>query len=238
MKKIIIFSLLNIVFLSVFSQNFDILKDDQTTVVTNDTVTISSTKVNSDFSEIFYYRNNTSNNEDVKVLFEKIDLVSHATYAYCWDQCYSNPDDGHISGVVTVNAASISTIQLNADYTPAGNYGTSIFKYSFICDALQDTTSFFVKFKITQTSAIEDYNEEQKVLIYPNPCNDFFSLKNLSENKIASIHLFNILGNEVKIKSNGQKILYDTKKLANGLYLLKINYVNHQQEIYRVIVNH
>ena len=132
----------------------------------------------------------------------------------------------------------MSTTSLSSDYTPDGNYGTSVFKYSFICDALGDTTYVVVRFVIDKNATAINQVQNKKVLIYPNPCNDFFRLENLSENKIESLELFNILGNEVKIGYNNPKLLFDTQSLSNGLYLLKINYTNGLKEVYRLIVNH
>ncbi len=74
----------------------------------------------------------------------------------------------------------------------------------------------------TTLSAIEQIGSNQEVTFYPNPTNDavYFNLKD----KIESITLYNLLGQEVLSKlTNAKEFSVDISQLSSGTYIAKLN---------------
>ncbi len=74
----------------------------------------------------------------------------------------------------------------------------------------------------TTLSAIEQIGSNQEVTFYPNPTNDavYFNLKD----KIESITLYNLLGQEVLSKfTNTKEFSIDISQLSSGTYTAKLN---------------
>ncbi len=74
----------------------------------------------------------------------------------------------------------------------------------------------------TTLSAIKQIGSNQEVTFYPNPTNDavYFNLKD----KIESITLYNLLGQEVLSKrTNTKEFSIDISQLSSGTYIAKLN---------------
>ena len=64
---------------------------------------------------------------------------------------------------------------------------------------------------------------DNKLCIFPNPCTDFISLKNLTESEL-NISIYSISGIELlhsKLANVNQQI--DIRQLNKGIYLVKVN---------------
>lgn len=75
------------------------------------------------------------------------------------------------------------------------------------------------------TVDVNDFKNNSKIEIYPNPANTFITLKVLNENlNISTATIFDIYGNLLKtIQINNQITLIDIIDLAPGLYIIRIN---------------
>jgi len=85
----------------------------------------------------------------------------------------------------------------------------------------------------------KDENNYQKVLLYPNPFNDYATFEFNSNNEIYSLSIFNILGEKVRVLSNitSNKITINREKLVNGVYLYQLNSDNKILSIGKFIIN-
>jgi len=63
-----------------------------------------------------------------------------------------------------------------------------------------------------------------KTLIYPNPANDYFTIKLPIEGESSTITIYNIEGKPVKeLRSTGSTIQINTEDFETGHYVVQIN---------------
>jgi len=79
-----------------------------------------------------------------------------------------------------------------------------------------------------QTTSIENQNSISAIKVFPNPTSDFV---NVQVNNLISLQLFDLAGNNISI-SNAE--ILDLRKLASGIYLLKIE--TKENTFYRKII--
>lgn len=235
MKNSLVFLIINFFFVVSYSQSISVL-DQLNTEISNDTVYFNTNKPSSDFTEYFSVRNNTASSEDIKVLFNIEKLVSHTGYGYCWNSCFSNPNDGDSSGITTIDAGITKTNELSVDYSPVGYYGTSSFKFTFYSDNLQDSTYIVVVFNVDVNSINE--TSAQNISVYPNPCDQYFNIISETNNNFSSFELLDVFGNKIFSDENSGNNLINTGKISNGLYILKVKNKSGIEEDFRIVVNH
>jgi subtilisin family serine protease len=84
--------------------------------------------------------------------------------------------------------------------------------------------------------SVNDYNNESKLLYYPNPVNDKLYLGN-HERLIASIEIYDIAGRKIKsISANAYHLFIDVKEMSIGLKFVKVVYDNHESEVIKVVI--
>lgn len=105
----------------------------------------------------------------------------------------------------------------------------------------------FFKGSPLNTAIPEEYtNENIEYEAYPNPCDEFITIKNNNSSaKITSVEILNIIGQKIFSLNNltSKEISIVTKNFENGFYNLIINYsiVNLQLNqiiIKKIIINH
>jgi hypothetical protein len=74
------------------------------------------------------------------------------------------------------------------------------------------------------TGLDENFNESQKVMVYPNPADDVLNIELVSKANISRIEIINMQGTIVKQKQvdTNQRTLLDVSDLTNGLYIVRI----------------
>jgi alpha-tubulin suppressor-like RCC1 family protein len=66
---------------------------------------------------------------------------------------------------------------------------------------------------------------ENEIKVYPNPMNEVLTVS--GDHEIVSLAVYNLLGQEVIVKSvNAHETVLDVSKLPTGTYLVKINAAN------------
>ena len=88
-------------------------------------------------------------------------------------------------------------------------------------------TDFDGSYTYSEIKVIENFTEDQEIIISPNPSNKIINLKgqNLDINNIS---IFNAIGQNVTtksviIESNNNEIIFDIEPLELGIYFIKIN---------------
>ncbi len=202
-------------FTSLWGQTLTVLKTDGT-VCTNDTVTININYPYEELSEHFWIANTDTASYDVQILFNILQIVPGTGYSYCWDNCYATPRDGHISGAITINGLDTNKTDFIVDYTPDGNAGITMFKFSFFAAGLADTSYLVVKFVLEQTGIHETGNS---ITVYPNPSHGPVNLK-FPQKGEYDITVLTLTGKKVlskRINSSFARI-----KLGPGVYVLNV----------------
>ncbi|CAM1348418.1 T9SS type A sorting domain-containing protein [Tenacibaculum halocynthiae] len=137
-----------------------------------------------------------------------------------------NGNNGRIRTMFANNNSNLTCIEVDnkqATY-PTCYTGTN---YRGWC---KDTTASYSE-TCTATANIDDVFT-QRILIAPNPVNSKLSIKLSETDKIKSISVFNILGEEL-IKS--KEVIIDFTNLPSGIYLLKIENTNSKVALKKVL---
>ncbi len=99
-------------------------------------------------------------------------------------------------------------------------------------------SGFLVPDSLPQAISINEMNFENQTSVYPNPCSSFFTLKGDSE--FSNVEIINAIG-EVKLnqKMYGKEVRIKTSHLDEGVYFLRVYFVNNfNPSIRKIIVQH
>lgn len=149
--------------------------------------------------------------------------------------------------VPTQIGASINWIDATsgrADWRPrfyAFNENHDLYKWGYDLDEnIQSVTSTIpVLSGTTCTLNVDDF-DNQEVVVYPNPSNDFFNIQIGNGFQIQKLELYNELGqllyisNTIEVNSNILRV--DAKEYARGVYFIKVH-SNNANKLIRVIKN-
>jgi hypothetical protein len=153
------------------------------------------------------------------VIIEWEILIEHNTQN--WDLYFSS-DGGQTWEIL---AQDISVNSLSYDWQVA-DVATSMARIKVVQDNddfdYQDVSD---NFTIDTTTGLELVEENNSVMIYPNPVNDYFTLQiENQENKTSSLLIYNsegILVNSIEDIRTGKRIV-DRKDLNRGIYFYKL----------------
>ena len=110
-----------------------------------------------------------------------------------------------------VDNANAPKVQLTADLTLRANLNFTLYPTYLALDV---------------TSGIEENNAFSKSIeIFPNPANQYINIHNGAGQKIESIHIFNMLGETVRlnnVNSSSENIQINLNDLKSGIYLLEV----------------
>lgn len=127
------------------------------------------------------------------------------------------------SGIPGESGSSLIKIKNNQTYT---TYGALSFANGLRHSRI-DNWEFYAFKHIIQndlTSVPLLQKSESRFVIYPNPVSDFFWIKNLNENDITELALFNNLGKVVWFKHQIQPYSQiNISELSSGVYYLRIS---------------
>jgi len=72
------------------------------------------------------------------------------------------------------------------------------------------------------STSIDDSNNENKIIVYPNPASDYFTIK--APAALRSIDIYNVTGNLVYTQNNGgsEFMEIDARTFSSGLYLIVV----------------
>lgn len=123
------------------------------------------------------------------------------------------------------NSTPSTAAQPTHTYTSNGIYTVRLVVFS-ICGS--DTV--YKSIHITVTGIGEISLEQTQLKLYPNPATDQITIKNESNLKMASIQVYNILGQKILNRETKDANAYNlqTQELASGVYQVRINFANGQ----------
>lgn len=131
--------------------------------------------------------------------------------------------------------ASTSTANPVHTYNANGSYLVTLVA-SNMCDSDTITQNILI-----EGLGIEDFNEIKEFNQYPNPFNGKFLINfQLNEKTNVQMGIFDLTGNEVISINNGplfpgkHNFEVNSEKLANGMYLLKIN-SNKKEKCFKIV---
>ena len=154
MKKILfVFMFLASTF--AFGQSLQIMYQGKA-LAAGDTIDIA---VTSPYAETELYFDVVNLTEDTLIAWaarENISLVSGSDNYFCFGNCFDSATDTCVYGL-DINAKDTLKNEFSAHYTPKGNAGTSLIKYSvYVEDKLSDLTAVYVGLVLYLNSVLVD----------------------------------------------------------------------------------
>lgn len=163
---------------------------------------------------------NTSATDTLYLMWER-DIYG---YDLRWDisicdqnQCYATSDrsNGNQPLIIPPGGQSILDIRVN----PKRNYGNAEVEISLFNMRTQELVGqHLVNFSADQSIATSKGAPE--IMLYPNPTQDIFYLKN--DTKVERISIFNIVGKEINSFSHMPGASYDIMNMSKGLYIVRL----------------
>jgi hypothetical protein len=87
---------------------------------------------------------------------------------------------------------------------------------------------------VAPTTSVNELHANADVIVYPNPMNESLTVSMLSNHKLQSATIYDLIGNEI-ITSNKSDI--DVSHLQNGVYVIRIKDNNGNTYSQKVIKN-
>lgn len=148
------------------------------------------------------------------------------------DNSYSEGEiiaDKNISSGMIVSETSIKLTN--------GSYGNLNENSCFIASISScETMKSQSKAKVEKNE--DSSNEEQQIMVYPNPTTDFVKVK-WSNQKVEAVFLTTIEGKALKTQSVFNKtdeVLFDVSNLAKGIYQVML-FENQKRTVFKIIKN-
>lgn len=157
------------------------------------------------------YQVNITNNNEVKFLFNNINLP------------YDAIDEPNSKGYIAYKIKPKSTVQIGDIMS-----GNASIYFDYNPPIITNT----VFTEVIETLNIDDFSFDNGLAIYPNPTNDYFKVEKSSNVNIESIRIYNISGKLVKEFTESER--YNVSDLNSGFYFLRIK-TNKSQTIKKLV---
>lgn len=193
-------------------------------------------KINENLYAILADRFDACDETDYRVAMFTIDSTGNVLHSEVFGNVSTKPgsicatSNGKIMAVSTRRPydqyCSIYAIKLNTDLTLDTIYGTNLV-YDSICTL------------ISSVEHVETGYSNRDVLLYPNPCDQFTTLKiDNYQGENYDVILYSITGTIEKkyLNCNVDKLIIDLKGTKPGLYFAKIMFNNHEFFNKKIIV--
>jgi len=151
-----------------------------------------------------YVANTSSTDVNVWVRKTYLSMITGSHNYYCWGQC--QPEENMISSVpVLIPATTTDSMNFIGHYTPHGNPGTSVIRYTFFND-INPMDSFCVNVVFHGMTGVGMNEDDTPVFVsdvFPNPARDHFNLRFIKPSNAAQafcLQLYNSSGILVKLQ--------------------------------------
>lgn len=228
MKKILLS--MTVILVTVFSVNAQIFNLSWDGVALGDTLVISP--ANDTIEELVFdaiLHNSSDRDVSVKVVRERIVLLTDTEDYFCWGACYPAHIDSSGMAMVIPAGGQSGDIDFQAHYSFHGVIGVSIIKYTFYDEITPgDQISIIVKYD-TRVDGINEtiFNNISVSNIYPNPATNYVSMDYDLPREIetASVKIVNLLGSVIKeqqIEAGTGKLTLDISDINDGIYFYSL----------------
>jgi hypothetical protein len=171
----------------------------------------------------FDIKNNTDQTLYVKVRRNELEIVEGTLNYFCWHQCYTPNTSISPTGIEIAPGESVPNFY--ADYQPFENEGSSFVEYCFFDDNNTDTeTCVTIEFRVGASLSVQEPVHIDLGYPQPNPAVDqtFIPFELKTQNKGASLVIYNLLGSEIKrqaVTGISGNIELQVSDLQSGLYI-------------------
>jgi len=241
MNKKLLFTTLGILIsFFAFSQNYTLTDMDNSSDITNQSITKTGTVGGGTISHSVSVTNNLSTSATLKAFKREMQMANNSSISICFaGQCYP-PSTDTSGNSVTIGAGQTETANaLVCDFYPDGA-GTSIVDYViFNVNDLSDSVNVRVTYDIS--TGINGNYVSNSLIAYPNPANNQISFKYDLKSKKSYINIYNVVGEKINtINLNSQQGVYtlNTSNFNSGIYFYDFNIDGKKVSTNKFIVKH
>lgn len=209
-----------------FGQTLGILYENKV-VNTGDTIEINLLTTSPEMELDFDVFNKIDSAVNVMAARENIDVVKGSSNYFCFGNCF---DDATDTCLFALELAALDTLEgeLAVHFSPKGNAGTSLIKYSaYIENNLNDITYFYVRY--TATVGVKN-NEMANVSLnaFPNPASENVTVSyQLPENNSSATYFVikNLVGKTVyssEVSRSNDRMIVNLSDLSAGIYFYSL----------------
>jgi len=199
--------------------------------------------VDGDSDQSFYYQFSVKNTGTTEAVFSwefvrPDEVPTNWKFTICDSKlCYGEGDEKPTCEPDKLNILSpgqaydFYKVTLNPDST-AGEH-TVTFRLIDDCNSTnpEPLGEVNITFNAAGDSSVSDDIDNNNILLYPNPVNDFFHIS--SDENVASIAMYNIVGRHIQSEVHRTGQSHDVSNLDKGLYLVRI--LDRNQKTLKVI---
>lgn len=194
--------------------------------VSNDTLYLVGTTQDALLESHVEVKNLTDKELEVKARKAEIQIVENSENTFCWGACFP-PFIFEATQAILIPANGSDKSSFVGDYTPDGNAGTSIIRYTFFVAANPaDSVSLIVHYQVG-AAGIRDWTKDPSLFkVYPNPSSSWINLEFPgSGSQLVHLRLFSITGQVLEDRqlNNGQNSLkMDLRRYPDGVLFVEI----------------
>lgn len=214
MKKLISVSFLISFYFFGFAQ-FPVTVSYNENDVTDQTINLKR-----DQAMYFTLTNPIDHDINVTVELVSISLPSKSIFfQVCWKTCHQ-PFNPQIIETNLVSAGSANE-KFDVLYNNDGNTDPANASFHIYEDG--NSADYITLTLDTETAGVNDISQTGDITIYPNPANDYFSIKLPDNIKNPELKISNIIGKTVlKTSINSSKTKVNIKDLPSGIYFVSV----------------
>lgn len=245
MKKNIL-SLLSIILFTVYSHAQLVILDSEMDDITDQTITVNGTADDSYFKVNVYLSNTGEETLEIFVRKIEMDIADGAFITFCWKESCFPPEVFDVQDPIVLEGDQITReTDFYIEFHNGDTGGISEARYEFYSENESfDTVSVTVRFDISTTTFVNDFNARKNILLsdpQPNPARGFtwinYSVPAGTSN--AQIVVRNLLGKSIlteNINFGSNRVRINTQGLNNGIYIYSLIIDNQIVESKRLVV--
>jgi len=122
--------------------------------------------------------NETDKEIEVLVKRTSIEIIDGSSNSFCWGASCYPPNVSEATQLVKIAANSTNTNGFIGDYSPDGNEGTSVIRYTFFIAATpSDTVSVIVYYQVGAAGVRDWTIDPSQIKLYPNPASEQITVR-------------------------------------------------------------
>ncbi len=182
--------------------------------------------------------------KEIEVLVKRtyLEIIDGTINTFCWGASCYPPNISEATQVVKIAANSTNHSGFIGDYSPDGNEGTSVIRYTFFIAATpSDTVSMIVYYQVGAAGVRDWTLDPGQIKLYPNPASDQVTVRFPTVlTQITELVLIDITGQTVYKQTlyHGAQIhRLSLSQLPQGNYFLLISDQQGASHSKKLIIN-
>ncbi len=242
MKKFILSVTFVIIGFSVFSQSLQLSYGSHNTPLNyGDTLIVEDSAYFSEIVAGVNVKNNSAGSLNIFCRKRVVYSVPGTENFFCWSGACL-PPTAMVSSSAFAMAPGASTSEFTAHYTPNGNGGITVIRFTFYDSHTTSDSAYFL-IKYIGILGVNDNKLAYYISTpYPNPAKEITHIKyNVNVNSKAYIQIYNICGKiekQVYLTDNNGVLDLNVSNMPSGIYFCSLNINGKAVRTTKLIVSH